>query len=170
MSWSVPAICSWLFHLLTIQGGPSSWGVEMDNTAKRKAQIKSARWRSSSHFIKEDFETYQICFPKIKGPSNSILISSVSKEKSFIYLFFKKGSSGFPPLEIALLTPVATIPSGRYHPIQPRTGFDYCQVNNLLPAHPQSQMKSPCYWIERPSQKKTYKTSHQNVHLDAIES
>lgn len=131
MSWSVPAI----FHGCSIypqfREGPvlRAGAVWMDTTAKCKAQIKSARWKSSSHFIKEDFKTYQICFPNIKGPSNSILISSVSKEKSFIYLFFKKGSSGFPPFEIALLTPVATIPSGRYHQhIQFNQGLDSITV------------------------------------------
>lgn len=132
MSWSVPAI----FHGCSIypqfREGPVlgvESGVWMDTTAKYKAQIKSARWKSCSHFIKEDFKTYQICFPNIKGPSNSILISSVSKEKSFIYLFFKKGSSGFPPFEIALLTPVVTIPSGRYHQhIQFNQGLDSITV------------------------------------------
>lgn len=33
-------------------------------------------------------EKYQIYFPQLESSSNSILINNVSKEKSFVYLFF----------------------------------------------------------------------------------
>lgn len=171
MIWSSLADCSWLLHLPRIQWGPSSLGGGDGHHCKTLFRL-STRWKLSSHFIKEDFKTYQICFPPTKGPSDSILISRVSKEKSFTYLFFKKEVQVFLHLKLLYWLQLQQFPQvGTTRTSNSTKGWiRLLPGKQRTPAQTQSQMKSPCYWIECPSKKKTYKTFHQSVHLDAIET